>query len=352
MLILLIDYMFFYLGTFKVKKVEALLKYRRVVLHEITFNEPVGYILKKWKDNRKGWNNVYYKILSVGTLQISTKKFDKKYDFYLLLSRFLKVKIYDSIDEKFYIKERVYYKKIKFDKNGAFVLKKNKKGISYVYAFFVGKRFYWFVFYPEMPFSLYKNVFFKVIGSIRALKSGLKSKLSEEHIKKQLSFLCLRSYFLICQSFLPMMAIITIFIVTVGFGFFTLISHFSGKLPEEVKSSSNFVYKEEKVDMIFKTWFSMKFYTSSIAVDDENLYIYKFKKLFAEIPLKDKEILIKKKGGFFYGEHVEIVVKNSKYIKDRYLQGLSLLKKVKITIKLFPSEPERFYFSLKTLYLS
>ena len=343
--IILINIIIFYIFTHSVSSIKKTIEYIKVNKEHITYEIPFTTEYKKsslFKKNQ--WQTDYFD-LNIGKLQISIRDYNKKWEFYSLMNNFFKIKINKNIKSRFFFKKFMFYCKLKMFNNGALIIKKiSKQSPNYIYVFTIKDKIYWFSLIPSQSMEIFKDIFDKILLSIEAKDKSIRRAISKKEFAKELSSVCMKSYFLLCQSFKSLIIFISIFMIMIFSVVFLVMASYVGKLPNlRIINNEIPLYKEEKVDILLKFKLSRKFSTCAFLITSNNLIVYKFKKEFINIELLKKgDYSIKTGKNIFNDSYIEIAFTNMNFIKPKFYNKFAS-KLSKITIRLYSKNTQQVF---------
>jgi len=330
-----INFLIYYIFTRSVYSIKKNITYIKVRKNDITYKLPITSEYKKSsKEEKYNWETDYFDI-KIGKLQISSRDYNKNWKFHDLINNFFKIKINKDIKSKFYFSKSLLYIKLKMFNNGALIIKKiSKQSTRYIYIFSFKNKLYWFSFIANQSYEIFKDIFDDIILSIRAI-DNTKRALDLKEFNSELNSVCFKTYFLLCQNFNTLIIIISIFIGIIFITIYLVMSNYVGKLPDNEKISKLLpLYKEENVDLLVNMSFKKNYSTCSFIITNDKLIIFKSKKEFISIDLKNKEQYELKKGiNFFKDKYVEITFTNMDFVKSKlYKRFAKRMKKIKIRL--------------------
>ena len=348
--IVVINIIIYYLFTHTVYSIKKDIKYINVKKDEITYKLPITTEYQKTsKEEKYNWKTDYFDI-KIGRLQISSKDYNKNWDFYNLINNFFKIKINEKIKSKFYFSKSLFYLRLKMFEDGALVVKKlSKQSTRYIYIFSFKNKLYWFSFFSNQSYEIFKDIFDDIILSIRAI-DNTKRTMDLKDFESELNSVCLKTYFLLCQNFNTLIIIISIFVGFIFVAIFLVMSNYIGKLPDEEKISRLLpLYKEERVEILVNLSFKKNFSTCSFIITSDKLIIFKAKKEFISIELKNKNEYELKKGiNFFKDKYVEISFTNMDFVKSKLYKKFAIKIK-KMRIRLYTNNHLKVYNLLSSI---
>ena len=296
---------------------KAIKNYRieKIAEEGISFNIPLLYKkdkIKIYKSN--GWLVKEYPLGKVGIFRIGYATGRK--NFKQLATKYFNLKKYPAKGRKLVLRGKpLFYMEVPLFNNGAYVIKKRGKRVIYIYFFTINSNLYWFDFTTNSTLNIYKSVFDNILLSIKSAQ--LKRKLKPAEFRKEINSVCLKSYFLFCQSVKVVIIfpiLLTIIILYIIFWFMKL----GGKLPgDEVFAGDLPIYREENINFQITTGFYNKVSTGAIAITGKNIYIFYFKKPMFIIPKDAKDIKISEGKSFFEGRYIQIEFYNLNYLIRR-----------------------------------
>lgn len=333
--IIVINFIIYYLFTHTVYSIKKDIKYIKVKKEEITYNLPITTDYQKSsKEEKYNWKTDYFNI-KIGKLQISSRDYNKNWDFYNLINNFFKIGINKEIKSKFYFSKSLLYLRLKMFRDGALVVKKlSKQSTRYIYIFSFKNKLYWFSFFSNQSYEIFKNIFDDIILSIRAI-DNTKRAMDLKEFSSELNTVCFKTYFLLCQNFNTLIIIISIFVGFIFITIFLVMSNYIGKLPDEEKISKMLpIYKEERVEILVNLSFKKYFSTCSFIITNDKLIIFKSKKEFISIELKNRDEYELKKGiNFFKDRYIEISFTNMDFVKSKLYKKFAIrIKKMRIRL--------------------
>ena len=296
-------------------------KVERVSEEGISFDIPLLFEknkIKIYKSN--GWLVKEYPFGKVGIFRVCYATGKKS--FKQLATKYFNLEKYPENGRKLVLRGKpMFYMEVPLFDNGAYVVRKKGKRVIYIYFFTINSNLYWFDFTTNSTLNIYKSVFDNILLSIKS--DRLKRKLKSTEFRKKINSVCLKSYFLLCQSVKVVIifpTLITIIILFIIFWFMKL----GGKLPDDEFFAGDFpVYKEENINFQIKTGFNNKVSTGAIAITGKNIYLFYFKKPMFIIPKDAKDIKITGGKSFFGGKYIQIESSNTNYfLKGKVFAGL------------------------------
>ncbi len=289
-----------------------------------------------------GWLIRKYRWQRIGVFRISTAG-GRAPNFQILVKRYFNIEKIPESEKLLIGKKLMYLKLIPLFKNGIYAIEKKGKGLKYIYFFTLKNVIYWIDFLTESTMEMYKKIFDNILTSIESSDKSIHRKLSKKEFLSQLNLLCLKSYFLLCQSVKGILIITALFSILILL-FINLIMSLGGKLPEDdFFKGEHPLFKEEGVSYQIKFGISNKVTVGAFAITDKNIYIFSFKKPQLIFPKNSTDIKISTGKSFFSGRFILIETENSEYFVKRSSLLLKSFSRTKYSIKIFLNEIDSAY---------
>lgn len=287
-------------------------KYFEINENYFSFSIPSFFQGPKIKTNN-GWNIKNYYLGNSATFRVSTltsvnPNFDE------LCKQYFHLK---SIDKSHSIsktnKGLVFYKKINLIENGLYVIRKEGKKVSYIYFFTINDNLYWLDFFPKSSFISYKTIFDNILSTIKFKNGTSIPKNFTDNTKS----ICFESYFLFCQPY-EIIIVLPIFILIFVWIILTFISKKLGATPSiETLAELNPSYTEENVEIETMLRNKKSFSTCFIAINSSYLYVFKFKKEFLTVPIRNYNFNFEEKTGLFGRKYIQFELQNAEHYKTK-----------------------------------
>lgn len=321
---------------------------KRVSIDKLSFELP---LLHSPKDEKvyidKGWIVKRYYWRGIGVFRFS-KASGKNLNFKYIAAKYFRIEEFPNSGRKLIFGKRLMFiKEIPLFNNGVYAIRKKGKRIIYTYFFIVGNNLYWLDFNTSSTVDIYKKVFDKILLSIESSDKNLKRALTKEEFKKELSSLCIQSFYLLCQSSKGMVVFVGVFTILI-FLLINFILSLGGKLPpNEYFSGEYVIYSEEGINYQIKYGYSNKTLIGAFVITDKNLYIFAFKKPVLKLPKDAKDFFISTGKAFLIGDFIEIKTQNPYYfIRNK---NSSTTKEISIKIYLSDIATVSNYLGIKSI---